>query len=180
MPRLQPPPIKDLKQLPYSIQKWYEQLRNFVSSSAGTIPWVTVSKSGSNLTDLATRNHNDLQTISGGAAADYYHLKQTEHTSLVGLTSVTNSGSPFTLTSTSNGYYLCNATSGAITINLPAATNRKRFHFKKTDSSVNAVTINRAGSDTIEGAASYSLPAQYDSVTLYSDGSSIWYIEATT
>lgn len=180
MSRLQPPPIKDLKEMPYSFQKWYEQLRNFISSASGTIPWTTVSKTGSNLTDLVTRNHDNLQTISGGAASDYYHLKQTEHTSLVGLTTYTNADSPVTLTSTSNGYILCNCTSGAITINLPAATGRKRFHIKKIDSSVNAVTINRAGSDTIQGSASVSLATQYNSRTLYSDGSSIWYIEAST
>lgn len=180
MARLQPPPIKDVKDLPYSLQKWYDQLRNFISSTAGTIPWITVSKTGSNLTDIVTRNHDDLQTVSGGGAADYYHLKQTEHTSLVGLTTYTNAASPVTLTSTSSGYILCNCTSGAITINLPAASTRKRFHIKKIDSSVNAVTINRAGADTIEGSASASLSTQYASITLYSDGSSIWYEEAST
>lgn len=48
----------------------------------GQILWGSVDKSGSNLTDIETRNHNDLQTIQGGATNDYYHLTQTHHTDL--------------------------------------------------------------------------------------------------
>jgi hypothetical protein len=38
------------------------------------LAWLKVDKTGSNLTDLATRNHNDLQNIQGGVAGDYQHL----------------------------------------------------------------------------------------------------------
>lgn len=40
-----------------------------------------------------------------------------------------------------------------------------------------AVTVNRGGSSTIDGATTYAIPAQYGSVQLYSDGTN-WHIVA--
>lgn len=79
--------------------------------------------------------------------------------------------------------FLCNATSTAIAGSLPSASsagNGFTVAFKKTDSSANAVTIAVAGSDTIDGAASYSLPTQYAWVILSSDGTSAWNILSYT
>jgi hypothetical protein len=75
-----------------------------------------------------------------------------------------------------DGTVRCDATSGAFTITLPAATNIGQIIFvRKTDASANAVTVAGAGSDTIEGAASVSLANQYDRVALIADGTGIWY-----
>lgn len=74
---------------------------------------------------------------------------------------------------------LVNATGGAVTITLPAANQAsptgKFIQVVKIDSSANAVTIQRAGSDTIEGLTTINLQTQYSSVTLYSDGTGVWY-----
>ena len=51
-------------------------------SSAGQLLWSYLDFSGSNLTDLETRNHNDLQTIQGGTTDEYYHLTASQHTDL--------------------------------------------------------------------------------------------------
>jgi len=48
----------------------------------GTLSWTKVSKTGSNLLDLATRNHSDLQSLQGGTADQYYHLTSAQHTGL--------------------------------------------------------------------------------------------------
>jgi len=78
----------------------------------------------------------------------------------------------------SDDVILCNT--NAFTVTLPAASAQpgRKIRIKKIGSDTNAITIARAGSDTIEGATSYSLAsgAQYQGVTLISDGSSIWYI----
>jgi len=68
---------------------------------------------------------------------------------------------------------------GAFTATLPAASSVKPGHvkeFKKTDSSANDFTVARAGSDTIDGATSKVLGAQYDVLRIVSDGSSKWYV----
>ena len=68
---------------------------------------------------------------------------------------------------------------GGISVTLPAATlSGQVVRIWKTDAAAGAVTVTRAGSDTIEGATTFSLSVQYDSVELLSDGSGTWYIIA--
>ncbi len=76
-----------------------------------------------------------------------------------------------------NNVALCDCTSNAITINLPAASTASglQYHVKKTDSSSNMVTIVPDGSETIDGQSSAVLNNQYESRTLVSDGSN-WFI----
>jgi hypothetical protein len=81
-------------------------------------------------------------------------------------------------TITGGAIFICDASGGAFTITLPAAGTLKSVTgedlsqiivIKKKDSSVNAVTVSRAGSDTIDGATTVSLAAQYDTVILCDD-----------
>lgn len=66
---------------------------------------------------------------------------------------------------------LVDATAGAVTITLPtAAVGYAPISVKKTDGSANAVTVQRAGAATIDGATTYVLSAQYDSVQVIADG----------
>lgn len=73
--------------------------------------------------------------------------------------------------------YPCDATGGAFNATLPtaaAAGNGATVYFKKTDSTSNAITVQRAGSDTIDGATSKQLATQNDILGLVSDGTSAW------
>lgn len=73
------------------------------------------------------------------------------------------------------------STGGAVTITLPPATLTGHIvHVKRIDASANNTTVSRAGADTIEGANTVTLAAQYESVTLIADGTATWYIIATT
>lgn len=56
-----------------TVSRWLNLLWKRVNT-AGQILWSTLQFDGSNLTDLETRNHNDLQNIQGGVAGKYYHL----------------------------------------------------------------------------------------------------------
>jgi VCBS repeat-containing protein len=69
--------------------------------------------------------------------------------------------------------YLVNATSGAVTVTLPAAASStgKMFCIKKTDSSVNAVTVDANASETIDGTLTRQLAAQHDWLSILCDGS---------
>lgn len=67
---------------------------------------------------------------------------------------------------------------GAFTATLPLAATAgegKEIVFKKTDSSANDFTVSRAGSDTIDGANTKVLGAQYDYLRLVSDGVATWH-----
>jgi hypothetical protein len=71
------------------------------------------------------------------------------------------------------------ATSGAVTINLPTTgfgrVSGRIYIIKKTDASGNAVTIDGNSSETIDGATTYSLASQYKYVTIQSNGTN-WFI----
>ena len=71
----------------------------------------------------------------------------------------------------------CDATSAAFTITLPAVAGitGKPYTIKKTDSSGNIVTIDGNASETIDGATTYLLSSQYDTLPIVSDGSN-WHI----
>lgn len=72
---------------------------------------------------------------------------------------------------------LVDATSGSVTISLPAAAtagNGFRISIKKIDSSGNTVTTDANSSETIDGALTSVLSTQYDTDNLISDGSN-WY-----
>ncbi len=69
---------------------------------------------------------------------------------------------------TARTFFQCDATAGAFPVTIPAVSSisGRILIFTKTDASVNAVTITRAGSDTINGATTYVLSNQYDSLTI--------------
>jgi hypothetical protein len=81
----------------------------------------------------------------------------------------------------SDSYILCDATAGPFTVVLPAASaitvgaTGQTFTIKKIDATGNAVTVSRAGSDSIEGSSTITLGSQYSGVTVFSDGIAIWY-----
>lgn len=83
-----------------------------------------------------------------------------------------------TLTADDAGVVLVDASGAARTITLPAAASMNArpipLRIVKTDGSANAVTIQRAGSDTIEGATSIALTTQWSSAALRSDGVNAW------
>jgi microcystin-dependent protein len=74
----------------------------------------------------------------------------------------TAADSPISITNADKGkLYAIDCTAGAVTVNLPAISGltlgQWSVGFRKTDAGVNAITINRNGTDTIDGSASISL-----------------------
>lgn len=73
IPLAQPPRKEDGR-----FDDWMYRLWRRISDTAG-LAWTLVDKTGSNLTDIETRNHVDLQNHN---TTDYYHLTQANHTDL--------------------------------------------------------------------------------------------------
>jgi hypothetical protein len=78
-----------------------------------------------------------------------------------------------------SGDYLivADATGGAITMTLPPAAlvPGRIYAFKRINSGANAVVIDPSGAETIDGAATYTLSAQWNSVTIMNNGIA-WFI----
>lgn len=72
----------------------------------------------------------------------------------------------------------CDATTAAFTVTLPAISALTRpweVAIRKTDSGANAITVARAGSDTIEGDSTISLATQNKGVILKPNHKTKWY-----
>jgi len=80
MAGLPPPPINDAPGS-FTWLEWYRQLRNYVSTS-GSVPWSIINFSGSNITDIALRDHNQLQNTQGGSSGEKYHLTLGQHNAM--------------------------------------------------------------------------------------------------
>jgi len=75
---LPPPPLPEKDLNSFSWKDWFRKVRSILTET-GSIAWSILDFTGSNLTDLETRNHNDLQNIQGGTTNKYYHLLDTQH-----------------------------------------------------------------------------------------------------
>jgi hypothetical protein len=93
---------------------------------------------------------------------------------------VSNITTNTTLNKINYNFITVDATSGNVTITLPAASASfgdqigLDLIFKRLDNSGNTVTIQRAGSDTIDGATSFALTTQYESKRLRAISTSAW------
>lgn len=84
----------------------------------------------------------------------------------------------YTVLTTDTGRLITgDATSATFTLTLPAAASSSGMvvGFKKIDASVNTVIIDGSGSETIDGATTFTLVGQYDSLIIVCNGSA-WYI----
>jgi hypothetical protein len=122
---------------------------------------------GPNITDLtemtSTPADDDVIYIVDVSASGDRKLK---YSTLIG--SSTTTTSDYTITKNREKIFA----SGNITITLPAASNG--WEVSIANVGTGSVIIQCAGSDTIEGQTSIILANQYDSVTLKSNGASLW------
>lgn len=80
---LPPPPNPDADVNDYAWRDWFRQLRDYIVSK-GSILWSQIDFTGSNITDIVQRSHQDLQNLQGGNALldEYYHFTNVQHTDL--------------------------------------------------------------------------------------------------
>ena len=80
---------------PLTSHVWMEWFRKIYDGivNPSNVSWGSINFTGSDLSDIATRPHNVLQSIQGGTSGEYYHLKQSEHTFYTGLKQLKTTGS---------------------------------------------------------------------------------------
>ena len=85
------PPIHD-QQFSYQWREWLRRAYIRVADAAQLL-WDQIDKTGSNLTDIETRRHRDLQDLQGGTTDEYYHLTSTQNSAMPTLTDGSNADS---------------------------------------------------------------------------------------
>jgi hypothetical protein len=103
---LPPPPIND-KPGSFTWLEWYRKLRDYISTS-GSVPWYIINFAGSNITDIATRAHNSLQSLQGGTSGEMYHLTDAKYdtvTTNLDLSGTSGTGVKVDLTTPTFGWH---------------------------------------------------------------------------
>lgn len=167
------PPLtySDLKDFPYTVQEYLRQIRNLVAGTIGAISWTSVSKTGSNLTDLVARNHDDLQNISGGTSGQYYHLTSAQHpgaATLLVLTSKSVAGSADVTLSTTEAQCRILKLTGIITGNINVIVPTAVWQWTVNNATSGAFTLTvktTAGTGIVVGTGK--------NATLYCDGTNV-------
>lgn len=75
---LPPAPISTTDLNSYQWKDWFRKLQVYVTGVSSLL-WSTIDFSGSSITDIADRQHNDLQVLQGGLSGDYYHLSSIDY-----------------------------------------------------------------------------------------------------
>ena len=70
---LPPPPNANIDANDYQWRDWFRKLQVQLVNVAG-LTWDAIDFTGSSITDIEDREHNDLQAIQGGVPGEYYHL----------------------------------------------------------------------------------------------------------
>lgn len=86
--KIPPPPSVNTDFNDFTWKDWFRILRDQLINT-GIGAWSALNFSGSNITDIETRNHNDLQNVQGGGTSEKYHLTQSQLNGLVSGASTT-------------------------------------------------------------------------------------------
>jgi hypothetical protein len=152
------------------------------AAAAGSIALIVRSAAGQSVSPFVVQD-SGLATLMALTQNGFLTATTIDATKLVGAMRTitanpvikTFADSPYTVGATDT-FIKMNATGGACVVNLPsaAANTGRLIHIKKSDSSANTVTAQSAGGDTVQGTAAPTLAAQYNSLTIWSDGGPVW------
>ena len=121
-----PPPINE----PFGNTRWLDWFTriNREVETFESVQWGNIGFTGSDITDIVARAHNDLQTTQGGQAGQKYHLTEAEHDSVTGnapfeLPSYTVAGAPTASSYTNHIIYVSNGDAGSPCLAVSNGTN---------------------------------------------------------
>jgi len=175
---LPPPPIND-QPGSFTWLEWYRQLRNYISTN-GSVPWYVINFAGSNITDIATRDHDQLQNLDGGTAGEHYHLtaNETRNARYTIEYHVPTTGFNYTIANTTR--FLILEPSGGLatgTITMPAAPVDGQVVSILCTKAVTTLTHNPNTGQTLLSPAT-SLTAHGRKAWIYYSATTTWYLVA--
>lgn len=90
-----PPPINATDKAIWN--SWYLRVKDAINQLGLFFLWTNINFAGSKITDIESRNHNDLNSLQGGSTGQYYHVTSTQATAIASFnatqwTELTDSG----------------------------------------------------------------------------------------
>ena len=168
--RVIPPPPRNRDQNEWVWSEWYRIVFDKINEIAtGVISWASISFVGSNLTDLVTRNHNDLNNIQGGSATERYHLSSSISSNVNTMLATTNNiVFPATQAASSNANTLDDYEEGTWAPTVTGATyvgaNSSTFSYTKIGRVV-TVSIRLQGATSVALAANSTITPPFTADT---------------
>lgn len=159
---------------------------NFAQAGASKYYWAMQTTGTAFLLRDVANSKNAIDLTSAGnlglnATAGSVGVRTSSPTSFLHVAGsyageITTISTATTLTS-SHQTILADATGGAFTLTLPAAStcSGRIYRIKRINSGANAVTVDGNGSETIDGSLTAVFNAQYDGFTIQSNGTN-WFI----
>ncbi len=177
MTTLPPAPIRD----PWGSYTWEEWLRKVsqIGQSTGSVSWSGIDFTGSSLTNIVDRKHNDLSNMQGGTSAEYYHMTSAEYTLFQRNTTIEYSV-PLTGFSTTiangTGFFIVNpaGTLATGTITMPATPVDKQQVTISSTQVITALTHNPNSGQTLKGALT-TIAANGSAAWIYRSTDTTWY-----
>lgn len=136
-----------------------------------TSPVLDGTLSGTAFLDEDTMTSNSATAVASQQSIKAYVDNSVSATQDISVATKTSADSPYTVLST-DYLILADASSGAITINLPTASGitGKQYIIKKIGTDYNNITIDGNASETIDGDTTYTLHLPREWVKIVSDG----------
>lgn len=130
----------------------------------------------SNQDDLGNQIYPSVDETTVVEPYDYDEI----HRALLGsVTNIDDTDSPYTLVRTQS-VLLCDTTNGAITVNLPAASDLVQMEFvirKIAGPPTNVITVAPNGSDTVNGNSTLTINFTGSAASIFSDGATGWWTQ---
>lgn len=128
--------------------------------------------STTSFTSASIVDHNDLSSIQGGTANEYYHLTASNYAKTIAQFN-TRLVSTNTSAALTDGTIRVDTTSGNVTLTLPAASTATGHLFRiKKVSAANTLIIDANANETIDGSLTASINENNQSLTIQSNGTS--------
>jgi hypothetical protein len=93
--RIPPPPVSSEDRSIWN--NWYVAVKDAINNLRADLTWVNLNFTGSNITDIVNRSHQNLQNLQGGSSTERYHVSATQATAIAAFnatqwTDLTDSG----------------------------------------------------------------------------------------
>ena len=80
--KVPPPPLTTQDKSVWA--SWYIAIKDAINKLTTSLKWTLLDFTGSNITDIAAKSHQNLDNLQGGSSTERYHLTSAQLTGLTG------------------------------------------------------------------------------------------------
>lgn len=78
--KVPPPPLTTQDKSVWA--SWYIAIKDAVNKLSSRLKWTLLDFTGSNITDIAAKSHQNLDNLQGGSSTERYHITSTQATAI--------------------------------------------------------------------------------------------------